>query len=144
MFITLIAIIVRFTITWKTVARNGELDQVMTTSTVTANHDQIFFHTSSCTYTEQWVEHYRIWHQTPEGGQIFTPNTSDEDYADIAREDDADDPEPDMVLLPDDQDEFAAGAGDHVHSTPLNSPPHSPEVIEIVAVDENHPRQPPN
>ena len=49
-----------------------------------------------------------------------------------------------MVLLPDDQDEFVAGAGDHVHSTPMNSPPHSPEVIEIVAVDENRPQQPSN
>ena len=49
-----------------------------------------------------------------------------------------------MVLLPDDQDEFVAGAGDHVHSTPMNSPPHSPEVIEIVAVDENCPQQPSN
>ncbi len=45
-----------------------------------------------------------------------------------------------MVLLPDDQHEFVAGAGDHVHSTPINSPPHSPEVIEIVAVDENRPQ----
>ena len=45
-----------------------------------------------------------------------------------------------MVLLPDDQEEFVAGAGDHVHSTPINSPPHSPEVIEIVAVDENRPQ----
>ena len=45
-----------------------------------------------------------------------------------------------MVLLPDNTDEFAADAGRHVHSTPLHMPPPSPDVIEIVAVDQNRRR----
>ena len=47
-----------------------------------------------------------------------------------------------MVLLPDNADEFAAEADNHVHSTPLNTPPPSPNVIEIVAVDQNRRRNP--
>ena len=93
-------------------------------------------------FKEQWEEHFRNYHQTPGGGQRFTPNTSDEDTVDISSDDDDDDDEPqaDMVLLPDNTDEFAADAGRHVHSTPLHTPPPSPDVIEIVAVDQNRRR----
>ena len=90
-------------------------------------------------FKEQWEEHFRNYHQTPGGGQRFTPNTSDEDTVDISSDDD-DEPQEDMVLLPDNTDEFAADAGRHVHSTPLHTPPPSPDVIEIVAVDQNRRR----
>ena len=92
-------------------------------------------------FKEQWEEHFRNYHQTPGGGQRFTPNTSDEDTVDISSDnDDDDEPQADMVLLPDNTDEFAADAGRHVHSTPLHTPPPSPDVIEIVAVDQNRRR----
>ena len=91
-------------------------------------------------FKEQWEEHFRNYHQTPGGGQRFTPNTSDEDTVDISSDDDDDEPQEDMVLLPDNTDEFAADAGRHVHSTPLHTPPLSPDVIEIVAVDQNRRR----
>ena len=91
-------------------------------------------------FKEQWEEHFRNYHQTPGGGQRFTPNTSDEDTVDISSDDDDDEPQEDMVLLPDNTDEFAADAGRHVHSTPSHTPPPSPDVIEIVAVDQNRRR----
>ena len=139
MFLIPIANTVRSTIILMTM-RNGALHQVITAATATTHRDEIFF--IHFMFEERWEGHYRNYHQWPDGGYTFTPNTSDEDYADIANK--ADDSEPDMILLPDNRDEFAAGADDHVHSTPMNSPPPSPAVIQIVAVDENRCRQPPN
>ena len=104
----------------------------------TTLHDQIFF--IYFIFIEEWEEHYRNYHQNPGDGQRFTPNTSDEDTVDISSDDD--EPQPEMVLLPDNTDEFDAGADNHVHSTPLNSPPPSPDVIEVVAVDRTRRRNP--
>ena len=99
--------------------------------------------------------------KNPDGGFTFDPNMSDEDYAIY------DDSEPDVVLLPssDNESEDIRVVGQSTReggqssdpsegdkneirvvgqSTKDGVPPPSPDVIEIVAVDENSRRRQPS